>query len=221
VLGSWELCIAGETLVALPELALLWPAQSTLFIADVHLGKDASFAAAGIPVPQGSTTETLARLSHVLRKACPQRLVLLGDLWHAKSGRTAAFTEEFLDWRRTNGDIEMILVEGNHDVKAGPLPAVADVREVKEPHLVGPFALCHYPEQCPDGYVLSGHIHPAVVLQGRGRQSLKLPCFWFGKQTGVLPAFGSFTGCARVSPCEGDQVLIIADGRVVPAQIAG
>ena len=208
-------------MLALPEKALYWPSTSTLFIADIHLGKDASFQAAGIPVPLGASSETLARLSELLAKVRPARVVLLGDLWHAKAGRTDALVAEFVAWREAHGDIEMMLVEGNHDAKAGPLPPSARIIEVKEPHKVGPFALCHYPTPCPEGYVLGGHIHPGVVLHGRGRQSMKLPCFWFRKDAAVLPAFGLFTGCGRVSPIEGDQVLIVAEGNVMPAQISG
>ena len=176
--------------------------------------------ALGIPIPQGPTLDTIFRLSMLMAKAAPRRLVLLGDLWHAKAARTAAFLDTFAAWRQAHESVEIILVEGNHDAKAGPLPLGGNVREVKEPHTIGPFALCHYPEPCPDGYVLGGHIHPAVMLEGRARQALKLPCFWFGERVGVLPAFGSFTGCGRVSPIAGDQVLVIADGRVTPAQMS-
>jgi DNA ligase-associated metallophosphoesterase len=203
-------------MVALPQMALYWPERSTLFVADVHLGKDASFQALGIPVPMGPTTDTFVRLTDLLAQVRPERLILLGDLWHSRAGRTEAFLADFIAWRRAHAGIEMILVEGNHDAKAGPLPEEAGVLEVKEPYVVGPFALCHYPEPSADGYVLSGHIHPAVVLEGRGRQALKLPCFWFGAETAVLPAFGAFTGCARISPAQSDQVLVVCEGRVFP-----
>ena len=215
-----EICVAGEKVIALPEKALFWPSESALFIADIHLGKEASFLAAGVPVPLGPTSETLANLSTVLTKAKPKILYLLGDLWHAKAGRTIGFTDDFIQWRKSHHNVEMVLVEGNHDLKSGPLPIEANVREVKEPYTVGPFSLCHYPETVAASYVLSGHLHPGVVLQGRGRQALKLPCFWFGPQTGVLPAFGEFTGCSKVSPAVGDQVLIVAEGQVMPVQIS-
>lgn len=213
--GGWEVCIAGEELIALPDKALLWPSRSTLFLADAHLGKDASFQAAGIPIPFGPTGDTFGRMSDLLAKVQPERLVMLGDLWHSKSARTDRFIADFAEWRSRHGSIEMILVEGNHDLRAGPLPQELRVQDVKEPYVMGPFALCHHPEPCDDGYVLGGHIHPAVVLEGKGRQTLKLPCFWFGKETAVLPAFGSFTGCARVTPQGGDQVLVICEGKVV------
>ena len=56
------LTIAGEDVQLLPERALYWPRACTLVVADVHWGKAATFRAAGIPIPSGTTTEDLARL---------------------------------------------------------------------------------------------------------------------------------------------------------------
>jgi metallophosphoesterase superfamily enzyme len=53
------------------------------------------------------------------------------------------------------------------------------------------------------------------VLVGRGRQRERLPCFWLGRETGVLPAFGEFTGCAEVEPEDGDAVFVVADDEVM------
>jgi metallophosphoesterase superfamily enzyme len=58
-------------------------------------------------------------------------------------------------------------------------------------------------------YNLSGHVHPGVRLRGKGRQSLVLPCFYFGRRKGLLPAFGSFTGLATVRPREGETIFAI------------
>jgi len=213
--STCDVSVAGEKMIAMADKALFWPAESTLFVADVHLGKDAAMLASAIPIPLGSTTETLCRLSHVLDLSGAKSLILLGDLWHAKAGRTPRFTEEFVCWRRRHASVKMLLVEGNHDLKSGPLPAEADVTTVSEPHAMGPFALCHMPEPRDTGYVLSGHIHPGVVMEGMGRQSVKLPCFWFGPQAAVLPAFGVFTGCASVRPASGDQVFVVFDGKIL------
>jgi metallophosphoesterase superfamily enzyme len=71
-------------------------------------------------------------------------------------------------------------------------------------------------EKVPQGkYNLSGHIHPGVHLEGIARQSMTLPCFYFGKSVGLLPAFGLFTGLARIRPKAGDKVFVIAKGKVV------
>jgi DNA ligase-associated metallophosphoesterase len=198
-----------------PDKTMFWPGTATLFVADVHLGKAATFRAAGVPAPGGTTDETLTALSHSLDRTGAARLVILGDLWHARAGRTDDIIGKFIAWRRRHGQVEMVLVEGNHDRRSGRLPEGCEVLEVPEPHAMGPFALRHYPEEAPEGYVLSGHLHPAAVLDGPGRQALKLPCFWFGARVGVLPAFGDFTGCAAIRPAMGDGVYVIAQDRVV------
>ncbi|GEM_PF-2178717 len=77
------------------------------------------------------------------------------------------------------------------------------------------FVLCHEPIKPKHGYALAGHLHPAVRMVGAGRQTLKLPCFWFGAKVGVLPSFGGFTDSGVVTPARGDQVYVIADDRVM------
>ena len=63
-------------------------------------------------------------------------------------------------------------------------------------------------------YVLAGHLHPCVALAARARDRLRLPCFWFGRHTGVLPAFGAFTGMQSIRPAPGDRIFAIADDGV-------
>src|SRR6185436_15640126 len=59
-LGEPTTCVvAGEELLLLPERAAYWPAKRALFVADYHLGKAASFRSAGIPLPAGTTSETV------------------------------------------------------------------------------------------------------------------------------------------------------------------
>ena len=123
---------------------------------------------------------------------------------------------EFILWRQRNASVKMLLVEGNHDLKSGPLTGETNILEVSERYCMAPFSLCHYPQVTTNGYGLAGHIHPSVILEGKARQELRLPCFWFGADYGVLPAFGQFTGCAPILPKDGDTVLVIADGNIVP-----
>jgi uncharacterized protein len=73
----------------------------------------------------------------------------------------------------------------------------------------------HLPEAHPAGFVISGHIHPCVKVAGRGRQREKLACFFFSDEVAVLPAFGSFTGCARIIPEETDRVFAIVEDEVI------
>ena len=62
--------------------------------------------------------------------------------------------------------------------------------------------------------MLAGHHHPCVSLGGRSFDHLRLPCFWFGDDVGVLPAFGAFTGMHPVRARASDRVFPVADGAV-------
>jgi len=206
--------VAGEQLVLLPERAAYWPARKSLFVADFHLGKAAAFRRAGIPLPPGTTTENVERLGRAIDKTGATRLVFLGDFLHAKDGRAHSTFSRFAKWRATREDLEITIVRGNHDRKAGDPPAEWDARCIEAGERVGPFVLNHEPGASRGGYALAGHIHPAVRLSSEG-ESLRLPCFWFGADYGVLPAFGAFTGSAEVRPRRGDQVFVIAEDEVL------
>jgi DNA ligase-associated metallophosphoesterase len=205
--------VAGEEMIARADRTLYWPKCRTLFVADLHLGKGAAFRAGSIPVPEGSTETTLRNLSHAMSKCDLDELVILGDMWHSKTARDEGTRRRFASWRREHSGVEMLLVVGNHDVRSGPLEG--EGFQVADSVIRRPFVLTHHPSPSADGYVLAGHIHPSVNLEGRGRQSLKLPCFWFGDQMAVLPSFGDFTGSATVYPKRGDTVLVIAEDKVI------
>jgi len=207
--------IAGERLLLLAERAAFWPARETLFVADFHLGKAASFRAAGIPMPAGTTSENVERLGRAIDRTRASRVVFLGDFLHSAEARAARTLERFTAWREAHDGVNLTLVRGNHDRKAGDPPAEWRIDCVDAGASLGPFVLNHEPGASGAGYALAGHIHPAVRLSGDGDESLRLPCFWFAKRHGVLPAFGAFTGSAVVRPRPGDRVFVIAEEEVV------
>jgi metallophosphoesterase superfamily enzyme len=53
-----------------------------------------------------------------------------------------------------------------------------------------------------------------VNLGGRAWDHLRLPCFWFGDDVGVLPAFGAFTGMHPIRPGDEERVFAIAGDSV-------
>lgn len=204
--------IAGERLVLRSDRSLFWPRADTLVVADPHFGKADAFRAAGVPVP-GGADEPLARLAAALDATAAHRLVVLGDFWHARAGRTPAVAAEIAAWKDARPALDVVLVRGNHD-RAGPPPA--GWGDWLDTLAYPPFMFGHFPEPSAAGYVLAGHLHPGVVLTGRGRERLRLPSFWFGPRVGVLPAFGPFTGAAAVPARPGDQLFAIAGDEVVP-----
>jgi len=210
-----ECFVAGERLVLLPEKAVFWPAKETLFVADYHLGKAASFRGAGIPLPAGTTSENVERLDRAVGRTRSSRVVFLGDFLHSAAGRAPRTLARFASWREQRRELELTLVRGNHDAHAGDPPGEWGFRTIDAGERLGPFVLNHEPGAVRGGYALAGHTHPAVRLSDRGGETLRLPCFWFGTRFGVLPAFGSFTGTAVVSPRRGDQVFVIAEDEVL------
>jgi DNA ligase-associated metallophosphoesterase len=198
---------------------LFWERKQTLIVADLHLGKAAAFRAAGIPVPGGTTNDNLTRLSHLLTRTEARRLIILGDLIHAKAGRSEEVMDAVAIWRGSHAEVDIVLVRGNHDAWAGDPDPEWRITCVNEPFWESPFALCHYPEESSAGYTLAGHLHPAVVVTGPGRQREKLACFFFGARVGILPAFGSFTGTATITPQAGDEVYVVAEDEIIKMKV--
>lgn len=211
-----EVRLGGEDVMLLAERALFWPRTGTLVAADFHWGKAATFRAAGIPVPVGATSDDLARLDAALFRTCARRLVVLGDLFHAKAGRIAAQTlAELRRWRSLRDELEIMLVRGNHDRHAGDPPDDLRINCVNAPAFVPPFVLRHEPAPSTEGYTLAGHLHPAIVLAGPALQRVRLPCFWLTPRGAVLPAFGSFTGFASVVPAPEDRIFVVVEQDVI------
>ena len=122
VASDHELQIADEIVHLLPERALFWPRTRTLFIADPHLGKAATFRAHAIPVPEGNTMAELQRLGQAIDRTGADKLIILGDLFHTASGREEAVMKAVTTWREQYATLAIYLVRGNHDRHAGDPP---------------------------------------------------------------------------------------------------
>jgi DNA ligase-associated metallophosphoesterase len=204
----------GEAVELHAARALYWPRGRTLFVADVHLGKGAALRAGGIPVPRGATATDLARLATLVARTRAATLCVLGDFLHAASGRVPALEGAFRAWRDAHAGLSVRIVRGNHDARAGDPPLAWAVDMVDEPHALPPFLACHVPQAPRTGYALCGHVHPGVRLAGRGRESVRLPCFVLGRRRALLPAFGRLTGLAIVATSPEDTVVAIAGERL-------
>jgi DNA ligase-associated metallophosphoesterase len=203
--------LLGQTLHPRPDRTLFWADERTLVLADPHFGKADTFRAFGIPVP-GGADEPLIRLEKAVGETKAERLIVLGDFWHARPGRTDELMGRLERWKADHPALAVELVRGNHDRAGPPPPGWGDWHtELHDP----PFVFAHYPEPSAGGYTLAGHLHPGVSLFGRGKQRLRLPAFRFGRRVGVLPAFGGFTGLAADVPRPGERVFAVADGSVV------
>jgi uncharacterized protein len=206
--------LAGEQLIVDAQRALIWPAESTMFLADLHLGKSDIFRRAGIPIPEGSTTADLDRIETLVQRYRLERVVLLGDFLHGRSFPKAAYTQTFGAWRRTRADLEFTVIAGNHDRFDAFRSLDWDVTWQREGVSIGPFVCRHHPEPSREGFVLAGHVHPVIFLYGSARERLRVPVLWIREGHAVLPSFGSFTGGAEVSPAESESVYAFGADRV-------
>ena len=205
--------------VLLPGRAAFLPAAATLLVADLHLGKAATFRRAGIPVPEGSAQADLARLERLVHATAARRLVILGDLFHARSGCTEAVFAEFAATRRRIAATEVILVIGNHDRALGRVPNTlgldACVPALAEP----PFHFVHEPATPLSTerttFTVAGHLHPTVSIRSPAGDRIADRCFAAEESLLVLPAFGSFTGGHRVAPAPGLRLWVARDDGVV------
>lgn len=206
--------VAGTQLWLLADKAAYWPEGKALLIADAHFGKAAAYRAQGQPVPHGTTASNVQRIERLLALYTVENLVFLGDFFHAPQSQAPATLATLLEWRRRHAGLESVLVRGNHDERAGDPPPTLDIRTVSEPYLLGPFALRHTPKPEHGRHVLAGHMHPTFRLQGRGRQSLRLPCFVSSSRMTLLPAFGDFTGGMDVEMTPGARIYLADESGV-------
>lgn len=212
---SLAIKIAGEELLLFADRAIYWERKQTLLVADTHWGKAATLRSAAIPVPEGTTRTDMQRLDALLRETSATRMVLLGDAIHAKQGRAPRTMREIADWRDEHARLDILLIRGNHDRRAGDPPADLNIRCANAPYPEPPFVFQHYPGPSSEGYALAGHMHPAIRLTGRGKEKRTLHCYWFTQCCGVLPAFGALTGAALVAREQNDRVYVIADDEVI------
>ena len=214
-----EVKIKQHTFRLWAEKCLLWVEQRTLLIADLHLGKVNHFRKSGIAVPQKPNDENIEKFIALLQTIRPERVLFMGDLFHSHYN---AEWETFGQVVNYFPEISFELIVGNHDILSNYQYTKNKLVLHQKPLIEQGLVLSHEPQTDvdEDHYNIAGHIHPGVRLKGRGRQRLTLPCFYFGKQQALMPAFGQFTGIAKITPQPGDRVIVIVDGQLMEVSMA-
>ena len=195
-----------------------------MILSDLHFGKTGHFRKAGIAVPQSVYREDLLRLLCQIQYFRPRRLLVVGDLFHSRENKELSL---FLKWRDDFPDLGIHLIQGNHDILHDSWYAKAAIELSREVLSVGPFSFVHDIEDVEPGkdagpgedaepgggaYYFSGHLHPGIRIRGMGKQSLQFPCYYFGSDYAVLPAFGRWTGTVSIAPAPEDNVFAILPG---------
>ena len=208
--------ILNNTFLLSADRCIFWEDKKTLILSDLHLGKSGHFRKSGIAIPQAVFKEDMQRLVTLLQIFNPAQVVIIGDMFHSEGNKEHDF---FLKWRQDFPALPIHLVKGNHDILKEGWYSLADITIHKCEMAIGDFVFVHDIEDCAmpgNGYIFSGHIHPSITVRGLGKQALKFPCFYFGKQYAVLPAFSKFTGTYGIEPKAGETVFALVNQTVIP-----
>lgn len=199
------------------QRAVFWKEQTMLLIADPHFGKAASFRSHGIAVPGGTTRYDLDRLAELIILLQPGQLVILGDLIHSAESKSRHILQQLRQWRNGFASLKIRLIQGNHDRRSGDPPEELKIDRIQDEYRVGNIVFSHQPCGHTGGYTIAGHVHPAVILEGKARRHERFPCFYISPHYAILPAFGSFTGHHLIRPSAGDRVYIVAEDQIIMA----
>ena len=180
---------AGHSLFADPQGAIHWPAEDALLVADLHLEKASWYARMGQFLPPYDSQATLAALTETVDRVGVTRLYCLGDSFHDRFGcdRLPAVARAML--LALTARLEWVWIVGNHD--AGFADHCGGRLEQEVP--VNGLMLRHEADPNFAGPELSGHYHPKLRLQVRGRK-VSRRCFVATGTKLILPAFGALTG---------------------------
>lgn len=179
----------GHALFALGQGAVFWPGRQALLVADLHLEKGSWFATKGQMLPPYDTLATLADLEALVAATNAAEIWCLGDSFHDGEGceRLPATARAMLTMltRMTR----WTWITGNHD------PVIADRcgGDLAAEVVVDGLVLRHEADPGEPRPELSGHFHPKLRVNVRGRQVARR-CFVASARKLILPAFGALTG---------------------------
>lgn len=202
--------IQNQNFILHPSGTLFWQDRSVLLISDVHLGKVSHFRKFGAAVPQNVVQKNFELMDEALEYFNPKVICFLGDLFHSSLNKEWNFFEKWI----AKKSMEIILVAGNHDIISPLKYEDLGIKVVSEVEW-DDFLFTHHPEERNGFFNFSGHIHPAVRLRGKGRQSLRLACFFKSDRQLILPAFGLFTGTFVLEPKKTDEVFAIVEDEIM------
>jgi len=200
--------ICNQHLILHHKKAAYWVEQQILLLADLHLGKDAHFRKAGIAIPQVITNNDLSILQQLINHFNPKLIFFLGDLFHSDYNRALIAFQRFI---KDNNTVDFVLIKGNHDIIEDSQLKEFGLSKIYEKCVMPPFSFSHHPLNECEYYNFCGHLHPGIVIKGKGKQGIRLPVFYFGKHQAVLPAFASFSGKFIVKPTKTDNLFAITD----------
>lgn len=205
--------IQGHTFILHYNKAAYWVEKKTLLIGDLHLGKISHFRKEGIAIPLEAINTNFTKLDELLNEFDVSRIIFLGDLFHSAYNTE---WELFSFWRHSHQHISMLIVLGNHDILPPFLFEESNIKVYVESYTEDDFVFAHHPvEEAKHAFLFAGHIHPVFTLRGKGRQSIRIPCFLQSVHQMILPCFGVFTGGYEINNMPHESIYVVSGKEVL------
>ena len=117
---------------------------------------------------------------------------------------------------QNNNQIHFELIIGNHDILPDQKYKEIGLINHGEALVIDSLIFTHHPlTQIPTGFInFSGHIHPGYRLDGIGRQSITMPCFFRKNGNFILPAFGNLTGLKIMQKDKATEIFGISGSKI-------
>ena len=166
--------INGQQFWLSAQRCIFWEEEKALIVSDLHIGKTGHFRKSGIAVPQTVFKEDLQRLILLIDFFRPAQVIAVGDLFHSHANKEL---DLFRRWRDDFPMLQFHLVKGNHDILQEDWYQDAEIRVTNDLMLDDIRFMHEHCETKGNVFTFCGHIHPAVEINGIGKQSLRFPCF--------------------------------------------
>ncbi len=180
---------AGHSFQMLADRALFWPRHGALIVADLHLEKASWYAALGQPLPPYDSHDTLDRIARLAAETSARAIWCLGDSFHDRDAASRIVPAIAARLHGQAAATKLLWIAGNHDGLTGG----AWGGDIADEYVVDGIVLRHQSAARETQPEISGHFHPKLRLNVRGRH-VSRPCFVGDAQRLILPAFGSLTG---------------------------
>src|SRR6478672_6674462 len=136
----------NNTFVLTSGKSIFWEEERSLIMSDLHLGKSGHFRKSGIGIPQTVMVEDMQRLISQVQFFKPDRLIIVGDLFHSHINKEH---ELFSRWRN-DFSFNITLIRGNHDILRKEWYQQAGIDVSPESLQVGKFKFVHDIDDCTD-----------------------------------------------------------------------